>query len=312
MSSSSSSSATAVGTVLRVDAKSCQVEVNGRELRLPLRGRLFEESTEQKRPVAVGDRVRVRLEGEDGVIEEVLPRRTKLSRSSAGSGDREQVLAANVDRVLVVASIAEPPFQPLLVDRALAGAEREGLPAVLVITKADRDRKGRIPEVRRLYEAIGQPVLVTSIREGHRTEESLEELRRILHAGTSVLIGPSGAGKSSLINALVPGLNLRVGSISRIRQGKHTTTHTRLIPLPGGGAVLDTPGVRNFGLFGLRPHEVAELFPEMRPLRDRCEFRDCLHLVEPGCAVRAALERGEIAPSRYASYRDLVEEAGRD
>lgn len=303
---------TVTGTVLRIDARSCQVEVNGRELRVPLRGRLFETDTTEKRPVAVGDRVRVRLEGEEGVIEEVLPRRSKLSRSSAGSGDREQVLAANVDRVLLIASIVEPPFLPLLVDRALAGAEREGLPAHLVITKVDRDRKGRAGEVRSLYESIGYPVFLTSVREGHRTEESLTALRELIHSGTSVLVGPSGAGKSSLINALVPGVRLRVGSISRIRQGKHTTTHTRLVPLPGGGAVLDTPGVRNFGLFDLRAGEVDGLFPELRPLRGACEFRNCLHLVEPGCAVRAALDRGEIAPSRYASYRSLVEEARAD
>ena len=272
---------------------------------LPLRGRLFEAESAHSRPVAVGDRVRVVLGDDGGAIEEVLPRTTQLVRARS-EGQRGQVMAANVSLALVTAAIVEPPFQPDLVDRIIAGATREGIEPVLVLTKQDRDRKKRSAEWEDLYRGLGYRVFATSIAEGSRTDAELEELRELLRQHITVLSGASGVGKSSLINTLCPGLDLRIGSMSRIRQGKHTTSHTELIPLPGGGHVLDTPGIRSFGLFGVEPQEIQFLFPEIKPRIGECAYRNCSHTSEPDCAVLAALEQGAIHPRRYESYRAIM------
>lgn len=295
------------GLVLRIDAKVCHVEVEGRTLQVPLRGKLFEEQGWEKRPVAVGDRVRLTTTSDGGVIEEVLPRTSKLARRT-GDGGREQVLAANMTLILIVSSIREPPFQAGLVDRILASAERQELPAALVLTKMDRDRKGEASHVIALYGGLGYRVLPTSIAKGHETRAELDAIGEMLHENVTVLSGLSGVGKSSLLNHLMPGLDLRIGSMSRIQQGKHTTTHTQLIPLPNGGHVLDTPGIRSFGLFGVDPQELSFYFREFAPLISRCEYRNCTHLVETDCAVREALGRGEIDAGRHDSYRRMFEE----
>lgn len=296
------------GLVLRVDAKVCHVELEGESHALPLRGRLFEKPTHESRPIAVGDRVTVAVAEGGWAIQAVLPRKSQLSRTKV---EREQVLAANISLVLVVASVRDPIFQAELVDRILAGAEREEIPAALVITKLDRDRKGQASKWRELYGSLGYRVLVTSIADKATTVDALAELEAILHENITVFCGPSGVGKSSLINELIPGLDLRVGSIGRIRQGVHTTTHTQLVPLPGGGHVLDTPGIRNFGLFDLKAGEIPFLFRDLKALRGNCEFRDCTHRHEPGCAVLPALQRGEISKSRYESYCLMLAEAER-
>ncbi len=299
---------TETGLVLRVDAKVCHVEVADTVHPLPLRGRMFEGAAARRQPVAVGDRVAVRFTEDGGVIEERLPRTSKLSRARRGAEGREHVLAANISLVVVTAAVVRPEFQPELVDRILAGAEAEKIEAVLVMTKIDRDRRDRRKPWVDLYRALGYRVFETSVEPETRTEESLAAVGALLRANVAVLCGASGVGKSSLINALCPGLDLRIGSMSRIMQGRHTTTHTQLIALPGGGHVLDTPGIRGFGLFFIDRQAVQFHFREIAPLVGRCDYRNCLHQVEPGCAVRAALEEGALAPSRYASYLALVDE----
>ncbi len=295
------------GIVLRVDAKICHVGIGDEEIQVPLAGKLFENRGREKRPVAVGDRVRLSRSGDGdyGAIDEVLPRTSKLARRGAGEDAREQVIAANVSLVLVVAAVREPEFQPSLVDGVLAAAERQELPAAIALTKVDRDRKGIAQRWTDLYRRLGYEVFPTSVTPGHETTESLAALERTIHANVTVLTGLSGVGKSSLLNTIIPGLDLRVGSLGRVRQGKHTTTHTRLIPLPGGGHVLDTPGIRTFTLFATDPTELTFYFRELKELRDRCAFRNCTHLDEPDCGVVAAVEAGEVAPSRWASYRQL-------
>jgi len=297
----------ASGVVLRIDAKRCHVEIDGREHALSLRGRLFEHAGRRSRPVAVGDRVGVRFDDDGGVIEVVEPRRTKLVRARGEAGE-EQVLAANISLVLVTAGIVEPPFQPELVDRILAVAEREKIEAVLAITKVDLDREGTAAHWADLYRGLGYRVFTTSVTEGVRTEDALTELRDLLHHNTTVLSGASGVGKSSLINALCPGLDLRVGDMSRILKGRHTTSYTRLIALPGGGHVLDTPGIGSFFLFGTDQQEVQFLFREIKAMVGSCEYRNCLHRVEPGCAIYAAAEAGTIDPQRYLSYLSILEQ----
>jgi len=281
--------------------------VDGSVRQLPLAGKLFETRTHEKRPLAVGDTVVLDASGQS--IEALRPRTSQLHRRAAGEGaPRSQVLAANITHVFVVASVVEPPFQAELVDSVLAASIRESIPATLILTKKDRD-----PELAErlapIYERIFVAVLVTSVHEGSETPTTLEQLRDLLHSNRSVLTGLSGAGKSTLLNKLVPGLNLRTGSLSRIRQGKHTTSHTELIPLPGGGHVLDTPGVRSFGLFCVGSQELQFLFPEIGELLPRCQYRSCLHENETDCAVRTAVDAGEIEKSRYESYLSLLAEA---
>ena len=301
------------GLVLRIDAKVCHVDVEGTTHILPLRGRIFEQrSSHEARPIAVGDHVEVVLEDGGGAIEVVLHRTSRLTRRKAGDDDkREQVIAANISLVMVMASIRDPIFQPELVDRILAGAEREHVRPILTITKVDRDKRGYAGEWAGLYRDIGYEVFTTSIAKGRETNETLQALRELLQDNITVLCGASGVGKSSLINTIIPGLNLRIGSLGRIRQGKHTTSHTQLIPLPGGGHVLDTPGIRSFGLQNLAPLDLAFCFPEIKSLVSGCEYRNCTHTVEPECAIFQAVENGEIAESRYVSYTLMLEDLNR-
>jgi ribosome biogenesis GTPase len=297
------------GLVLRIDAKVCHVEVGGQRRTLPLAGKLFEERGPRHRPLAVGDRVRIRLDEGGGAIDELLPRQSQLHRRATRAGEeRAQVVAANITLVLAVASVTEPPFQAELVDGVLAAALREQIPAALVLTKVDRDQKGDAARWAALYRGLDYRVFALDLKQGHETSDALAEVAALLHANRSVLCGLSGVGKSTLLNAVVPGLKLRIGSLSHIRQGRHTTSHTELIPLPGGGHVLDTPGVRSFHLFHVGAQETQFLFPEIARLLPQCAYRNCVHLDDPGCAVAAARQAGTVAGSRYESYRRMVTE----
>ena len=297
------------GLILRVDAKIAHVQVGDQVLQLPLRGRLFDGASSEKRPLAVGDRVALTVEADHlgSAIDAVLPRQSRLSRRSAGEDGREQVIAANVTHVLIVTALREPTFEAALVDRILVAAERESLPATLVLTKVDRDKRGDAEQWTTLYRGLGYDVHVTSVTPGHETTASLEALRDLLHRNLTVLCGPSGAGKSTLINKLVPGVQLRTGAVGKIQQGKHTTTHTQLVPLPGGGHVLDTPGIRNFGLFGVNTQEIAFYFRDIKAHAGKCGYSNCSHRREPDCAVRAAVD-----PSRLRSYEMLLAEVERE
>lgn len=292
------------GLVLRIDAKVCHVEVDGERRQLPLAGKLFEARSHEKRPLAVGDRVVLDPTGK--AIDAVLPRSSQLHRRAASEGeDQAQVLAANITHVLAVASVSHPPFQPELVDGILAAALRERIPATLVLSKVDLDET-LAARWAKVYAHAGVRVLSTCTVAGRTTDASLHELGQLLHQNNSVVVGLSGAGKSTLLNAVVPGITLRTGDLNHIRQGRHTTTHTELIPLPGGGHVLDTPGVRNFHLFCVGSQELQFLFPEIALKLPECEYRSCLHDGEENCAVKRALASGEIAESRYRSYRTML------
>lgn len=274
---------------------------------MPLAGKLFEQKTHEKRPLAVGDHVLLDVTGE--AIDQVLPRSSQLHRRAATEGEHQaQVLAANITQVLAVASVKSPPFQPELVDGLLAAAARERIAATLVLTKVDLAKKAadRWAEV---YSHANVRVLRTCTVEGKETKESLEELAELLHQNRSVLIGLSGAGKSTLLNAVVPGVELRTGHLNHIQQGRHTTTHTELLALPGGGHVLDTPGVRNFHLFCTGSQELQFLFPEIAARLPECGFRSCLHNGEQQCAVKTALDAGDIPETRYQSYLRMLHDA---
>jgi ribosome biogenesis GTPase / thiamine phosphate phosphatase len=295
------------GLVLRIDAKVCHVEVDGERRRLPLAGKLFEQRSHEQRPLAVGDRVLLDETGQ--AIDAMLPRSSQLHRRSAKEGEEQaQVVAANLTQVLAVASVAEPRFQPELVDGVLAAALRERIPATLVLTKVDLDAAAAARWVG-VYADCGARVLPCSTAPGHETAAALDEVRRLLHENRSVVVGVSGAGKSTLLNHVVPGVQLRTGDLNHIRQGRHTTTHTELLPLPGGGHVLDTPGVRNFHLFCVGSQELQFLFPEIVRRLPDCEYRSCLHDGERNCAVKKAVADGTIAPTRYESYARMLAEA---
>lgn len=261
-------------------------------------------------PVAVGDIVRYVHAGDGaGMIMEVQPRRNKFVRPAAGSREQSQVIAANLDQVVMIFAAAQPRPTWHLLDRYLIVAEIEGLRPLICITKADLMETETLLADVAVYERLGYPVVITSARQ----RLGLEALHAALQGKLSVFVGKSGVGKSSLLNALQPGLGLRVAEISESTgKGRHTTTHLEIFDLDRDSRVVDTPGVKEFGLWGLDEYdmELDFLFPEMRPFLGQCQFgNSCVHLSEPGCAVKAALEAGAINEGRYRSYTLIMNEA---
>lgn len=272
-----------------------------------LRGRLKHEAHGALK-LAVGDRVTLTQDAQHAdtwAITGIQPRLSKLARRVPGGRQGERVVVANLDQVLIVFAVARPEPHPRMLDRFLVIAEANGLAARIVLNKIDLAP----PEV---YEALfsehaaaGYPIHRVSVRTG----EGLDRLRDEVAHRSSTLAGPSGVGKSSLMNALFPGLDLRTGAVSEsVNKGRHTTVGAVLHPLPHGGFIADTPGLREVGLWGIGPSEVAWCFPEFRLLQGECRFADCTHRVEPGCAIREAVEVGEIPVGRYESYAKLREE----
>ncbi|MBC8330049.1 MAG: ribosome small subunit-dependent GTPase A [Planctomycetes bacterium] len=296
--------------VVRVDARQCEVCLDGPASppqAAVLRGRLFEERGEDKLPVAVGDRVLLSTDEHTGelAIDEILPRANCFCRRAAGEEPRRQLLAANVDQVVLVSCFGTPPFSSVLTDRILAATSFGGIPTTLVLNKTDQAERRKMERVVATYHGAGYAVLPTSAEE----EQGIDELGALLRDRTSVLYGLSGVGKSSLLNCIEPGLGLRTREVSKsLKSGRHTTTFARLYPLAMGGAVIDTPGVRVFRPFGIPPHELRLHFPELRERGGACHFPGCLHRGEPGCSVPAALELQTLPESRYRSYLELLEE----
>lgn len=254
--------------------------------------------------VVVGDRVALKTESGGWVIEDVHERRTTLARKAL-DGPRVKVMAANLDRLLVVASLADPPPSRDLIDRMLVMGEWGKLDVQLVLTKIDLP--GTAETARTLEEFYGQagyPVATTSVITGR----GMEAFRRTVRSGASAMAGPSGAGKSSLLNWMEPGLALRTLTVGkRSRAGRHATVSSRLVALTHGGHVADLPGFSAAGP-GCVAGELDRCFADFRPFLDGCAFRDCRHLHEPGCAVLQALEAGRIRPERHRSYRTILEE----
>jgi len=286
----------ALGTVLERDGAVYRVATADGPVRAVLRGKAKRGGPR----VVVGDVVRLEPEpgGQLFGIVDVEPRRSLLARRvPEGRGARP--VAANVDHVFVVTATADPPPLAQLIDRLLVVAEANGIPAAVVVNKVDLDPGFALGE---RFRSAGYEVFRTSAVTG----EGIPALRTALAGGTSVVTGPSGAGKSSLLNAIEPGLQLRTREVSaRVRRGRHTTVSAVMVPLAGGGFLMDTPGFSEVGLWGIEARDLAECFPEMRPLLGRCRYADCRHLSEPGCVVRTAVEEGKIQAGRYESYRAL-------
>lgn len=258
--------------------------------------------------LAVGDDVQLeRAERNDAwAIAEILPRRSRLARRAPGGGQGERVVAANVDQVVIVFAAAKPEPHPRMLDRFLVIAEGNRLAPRIIINKVDIVGEAVARERFAAYERIGYPVHYTAAR----GSIGLEPLRAMLADRRSVLTGPSGVGKSSLLNALFPGANLRVGAISEsVNKGRHTTVGALMLPLPdASGYVIDTPGLREVGMWSLPAERLDDCFPELRARRDDCRFADCRHVAEPDCAVREAVNEGGITAERYDSYLRLLEE----
>ncbi len=288
-----------LGTVLQRDGAVYRVATAEGEVRAVLRGKAKRETPK----VVVGDRVRMENDpsGELHGIVTVEPRSTLLERRvPEGRGARP--IAANIDQVFVVTATADPAPIPQLIDRLLVVAEANSIAASVVANKTDLDPGDEL--IARCRQA-GYPVYPTSVRSG----EGLAALREALTGRTSVVAGPSGAGKSSLLNAIQPGLQLRTGEISaKVRRGKNTTVAAVMLPLAGGGFLVDTPGFSEVGLWGVDPRELDTCFPEFRPFLGNCRYADCKHRSEPGCKVRAAIEEGLIAADRWQSYLVLLDE----
>lgn len=280
---------------------------DGAVVEASLRGRVKRTGRRGER-IVPGDRVRLASheDREAFTVEETFPRKNALQRAGPG-GRRPKIVAANVDRALVVLSAVEPPFRAETADRFLALAETCGIPPVMVLNKTDLEgAREIIEEASDLYGSIGYSVIAASAQTG----EGMERLAEELVDSVSVVIGPSGVGKSTILNALDPDLELRTAPVSRrAGGGRHTTVSARLLPLSCGGWVVDTPGFSDVALWGVAPRDLASGFPEMGEPGERCRFRECSHVHEPECGVREAVEAGTIPASRYESYRTLFEEA---
>ncbi len=286
------------GLVLRARGGFYDVETRKGLITANLRGR-FKQDLPDSELIAIGDRVQVQqLPDGSAVIERIEPRQRSLSRRAPGR-ELEQVIVANPDQAVFVFSCADPEPNFRMLDRLLVVAERERLPALVCANKLDLVEPRSARAAFGVYQDIGYPVLYTSALKG----KGVRHLRRRLRGKLSVLAGPSGAGKSSLLNRVQPGLGLRTEEISQATgKGTHTTVARELWPLKGGGYVADTPGLKAFALWDIEPEELDGYFREIAPLVQNCEFSDCTHTHEPGCAVRASVERGDIDLERYDSY----------
>ncbi len=304
MSSFSATTDSSWGQVVRAQSGFYTVRMRGgQNVVCRLRGRL-KKMHRQGDVVAVGDWVRVTLLSDgSGVIEAVAPRQRALERRApTARGTYQQVLLANPDQLVLVFACAQPEPRLRMLDRFLVIAEKQQIPALIVANKVDLVGLERAQEIFSIYPPLGYPVLYTSAKTGY----GVAELKAHLLGKLSALAGPSGVGKSSLLNAIQPELGLAVGSVrEKGGKGRHTTVVRQLFPLEGGGYVADMPGLRTLALWDTQPEELDGYFPEIRDLVSQCQFNDCTHTTEPGCAVREAVAQGKIHPHRYESYLRL-------
>ncbi len=283
---------------------------DGNTVNCKMRGVLRLKGLRCTNPVAVGDRVQVEDKGGDApVVGDIEPRRNYIIRRASNLSKEFQIIAANLDQAVLVATLTNPETSTTFIDRFLATAEAYQVPAVLAFNKIDlletEEWRNRLDELKSLYESIGYPVITMSAATG----EGADALRAQLAGKMSLLSGNSGVGKSSIINLLVPDAHVKVGDVSHTHhKGMHTTTFSELLDLPGSGAIIDTPGVKAFGTIDFERAEVAHYFPEIFRISDECRFNNCTHTHEPGCAVLAAVEQGTIAASRFTSYLSILDE----
>lgn len=272
-----------------------------------IKGKFRIKGIKTTNPIAVGDWVEFELEPSEqsGIITVLEPRKNYIIRRSVNLSKQTQILGANLDQAVLVVTLASPPTSLGFIDRFLVTAEAYGIPAILVFNKLDlfsEEGKEILQEYKAIYEDIGYPCYDVSALEGTH----VHVLEEILKDKVTLVSGHSGVGKSTLINRIVPGLDLRTGQISSWSdKGKHTTTFAEMIDLPFGGKLIDTPGIRELGIVDIEKTELSHFFPEMRRYLNKCKFNNCRHINEPGCRVLEAVELGEIETSRYDSYLSI-------
>jgi ribosome biogenesis GTPase len=304
------------GRVLAIMPEGILVSSDQEEILCSLKGSLKQDKSRIKNLVAVGDFVRFETKGpSEGVISNVETRHSVLSRADHLSRNKEQLIAVNIDQVLITTSIVLPPLKSYLVDRYIIAAQKGNMQPIIVINKIDllnhppeaisvdiTEEKALFEEFVQVYRALNFKVIPVSAD----TKEGIDALREAMHGKTSVFSGQSGVGKTSLIN-LITGSELTTGAmVQKTRKGSHTTTTTHLIPLEGGGFCIDTPGIKSFGLWDLKVDEISAYFSEIIALSGKCKFPDCSHLNEPDCAVKRAVEKNKISPLRFGSYCALM------
>jgi len=301
------------GRVLSIIPQGIIVDCQGETVSCVLKGLLKKDRTQAKNLVAVGDFVLFeKISPTEGIIAQVKPRHSILSRADNLSRRKEQLIAVNIDQVLITVSVMNPPLKPSLIDRYIIATQKGHMKPVIVINKMDlleeTENEAVAQEIEiyeelvRAYKTLDIPVIALSALD----DTGLIELKKVMTDKASVFSGQSGVGKTSLIN-MVTGLDLRVGdTVERTKKGSHTTTSTRLIPLSFGGWCVDTPGIKSFGVWDLKINEIEGYFTEIHHCGLQCKFPNCTHTHESDCAVLQAVEAGELSPIRYDSYQSLV------
>lgn len=279
---------------------------NGQVITCSLKGNLREKDITTTSPVVVGDVIEYEvMPSGDHVISSVKTRRNYIIRQSKKLSKQYQIIAANIDRVFIFATTVQPRTHNTFIDRILVTSEAYGIDAHIILNKIDLCSKNQLKELKEraaIYENIGYPCHVLSLKDKIATVDFMALCKNKV----TLLCGLSGTGKTTFVNALIPGVNRKTGAISEYHgTGKHLTTFSEMIPLPGGGFLIDTPGIKEFGIADINKYELSQYFREMNAIRNRCRFNNCLHINEPGCAVMEAVEKGIIALSRYESYLSM-------
>lgn len=288
---------------------------NGEDISCCIKGNFRLKGIRTTNPVAVGDNVSLTVNNDGSAyITAIHPRKNYIIRRASNLSKEAHIIAANIDRAFLIVTLAHPTTSTTFIDRFLATAEAYRIPTVIVINKvdllaSDEDRE-YLDAVTYLYRSIGYEVITTSAHTG----EGIEQLKDMLSGNISLLSGNSGVGKTSIINMLIPDLNLRTAEISTTHDtGMHTTTFSEMFPLPhGNGYIIDTPGVKGFGTIDFDEHEVAHFFKEIFEISADCRYNNCTHTHEPGCAVLSALQENRIAQSRYNSYLSILDDSAPD